>query len=84
MNFVEHLEMVDQSDGDESQMLPYEVIDHKEIIAVDEDSWNVTEKEDHNNAHEDKGQVDLTFQRASCSVMGKPSTLTFISVKISP
>ena len=71
--------MVDLLDGVESQMLPYEVIDHKEIIAVDKDSWNVTEEEDHNNAHEDKGKVDLTFQRASCSIMGKPTTLTCVS-----
>ena len=46
VNFVEHLEMVDLLVGVASPMLlPDEVIDHNEIIAVDEDSWNVTEKE---------------------------------------
>ena len=61
--------MVDWLVGVASQMLPDEVIGHNEIIAVDEDSWNVTEKEEHNNAHEDEGQVYLTFHRVSCSVM---------------
>ena len=65
--------------GVASQMvLPDEVIDHNEIIAVDEDSWNVTEKEDNNNTHENEGKVDLTFHRVSCSAMCKPRILTIV------
>ena len=80
VNFVEHLEMVVLLVGVASQMLlADEVIDHNEIIAVDEDSWNVTEKEDHNNTHENEGKVDLTFHRVSCSAMCKPRILTIVS-----
>ena len=78
------MDMVDELVGVACQILPDEFIDNAEIIAVDEDSWNVTEKKDHNNAHEYRGKVDLTFKRISCSFMGKPTMFTLVSKKKNP
>ena len=58
----------------DNKCLPNEIIGDNEVIAVEENSGNVTAEEDHDNTHEDKCQVDLTFYRVPCSVMGKPET----------
>ena len=56
-----------------SDLLPYEIIGEDEVIAVDENPGDVTAEEDHNNAHEDEGQVNLTLDRVSCPPMGIPT-----------
>ena len=51
---------------------PYEVISDNEVVAVDEDSRDVAQEEDHDNAHQNECEVDLTFYRVSSSFMCKP------------
>ena len=45
------------------RFLPNEIIGENQVIAVDQNPWNVTAEEDHDNTHEDEGQVDLTLHR---------------------
>ena len=56
-------------------LLPYEIISKDEVITVDENPGNVAAEEDHDNAHEDEGQVDLALDRVPCSHVGIPDQL---------
>ena len=56
-------------------LLPYEIISKDEVITVDENPGNVAAEEDHDNAHEDEGQVDLTLDRVPGSHVGIPDKI---------
>ena len=46
-----------------SDILPDKVIRYVEVIEVGEDPGDIAEEKDHDDAHEDEGQVDFTFYR---------------------
>ena len=45
--------------------LPYKIIINQEVIAVEEDSGDITEKKDNDNEHEDDSKVDLLLDCCS-------------------
>ena len=45
--------------------LPYKIIINQEVIAVEEDSGDITEKKDDDNEHEDDSKVDLLLDCCS-------------------
>ena len=59
--------------------LPYQILREDEVITVDQNPWDVAEKENHDNTHENKGKVDLAFYRIPRSNMGIPKSNTNVS-----
>ena len=52
--------------------LPYKIIINQEVIAVEEDSGDITEKKDDDNEHEDDSKVDLLLDCCSWPQVCEP------------
>ena len=49
--------------------LPNEDINNNEVITVDQDSGNVADEENHDDAHENEGKVDFSLYGVSSSLV---------------
>ena len=82
MNLVEHLQnLILREQIMWACLLPYEIISKDEVITVDENPGNVAAEEDHDNAHEDEGQIDLALDRVPCSHVRIPAHTLCLSFR---
>ena len=60
---------------------PEEICCHVELIAVEEDPWNVTTDKHKDNTDENEGKVGLTADRTFCPQMRKSMNKDLIKNK---
>ena len=69
--------------GGEGGRAPEHLLDHEELGTVKDDSGDVTEEEDHDDADEDSGQVHLIISILVCFHVAESDMIIIIIYKTS-